>query len=197
MAAAEARRQPLLSGSLSPRRPFISFSTCTNEMSLTKGNECTRGAVHITRGPSLGFEARGRRVAYRPAIEIHQTSVSWPWYKPRRKNKHEGWIIQPEYENPKWIPASLIDSVAVRKVLRKDAEQADTLRGPVGETRQQLMVRTSATNHVNVNPPFLMSYLIPPFLWRLWGQGESEGFVKKRQGSFSENESESLQQRTH
>lgn len=153
--------------------------------------------VHITRGPSLGFEARGRRVAYRSAIEIHRTSVSRPWYKPRRKNKHEGWIIQPEYENPKWIPASLIDSVAVRKVLRKDAEQADTLRGPVGETRRQLMVRTSAANHVNVNPPFLMSYLIPPFLWRLWGQGESEGFVKKHQGSFSENECESLQQRTH
>lgn len=197
MAAAEARRQPLLSGSLSPHRPFISFSTCTNEMSLTTGNECTRGAVHITRCLSLGFEARGRPFAYRPALEIHRASLSWPWYKPRRKNKHEGWIIQPEYENPKWIPASLIDSVAVRKVLRKDAKQVDTLRGPVGETRQQLMVRTSAANHVNVNPPFLMSYLIPPFLRRLWGQGESKGFVKKHKGSFSENESESLQQRTH
>lgn len=53
------RRQPLLSGSLHPRSPFISFSTCTNEMSLTTGNECTRGAFRITRRLSLAFEAPG------------------------------------------------------------------------------------------------------------------------------------------
>lgn len=80
-----------------------------------------------------------------------------------------------------------MDGVAVRKVLREAAEQVDTLGGPVGESRQQLMVTTSAANHVNVNSPlFLMSYLIPPFLWRLWGQGEREGFVRKYKGSFSE-----------
>lgn len=82
----------------------------------------------------------------------------------RHKNKYEGWIIQLEYENPKWIPASLMDSVAVRKVLWTDTEQVDTLGGPVAEICPPLMVRQSAANHVNVNPLFLMSYLIPSFL---------------------------------